>query len=284
MNKVSVYDYTDYREYLKDYFNDQKQKNRKYSYRVFAFLSGYNSSGLLKDVTTGRSNIQNLVIFKFARGLGLKKREASYFDNLVHFNQAYSIEEKNHYFENMIQSLKTDLQKQHKGEYKFCSKWYYAAIRDILSIIKFKNNYKELSRLLSPTITALEAKTAIKTMIRYQLIKRDKDGYYRSQDRITDGKVHLFNKINYQNAMLELTAKEMYHYSEKECVSSTLNFRASEEAFEKIKTEISNSNARIKEIIENCKDGNRLYQISNQLFPLSSVLTIDKKKNSKKKI
>ncbi len=268
---IKVFNYTDYRSFLKDYFNEQKRLQRKFSYRRFAMLAGYNSSGLLKDVITGRSNIQSMVIFKFSRAIGLRKRESAFFENLVHFNQARTVLEKNHYFENMMGYLAQDAHRLHAGQYEFYSNWYYTAIRDLLSIFDFKDDYKALGRQLVPSITQQEAKHAIYILVKHKFIKRDKAGFYRAaQQSIAIGpEVSSLNVANFQRAMMDLAKDAILRFPAKERNISTLTFSVSEEAMEEVKAELEASKTRIRGIIERCKGKDRICQLNIQMFPLS---------------
>ncbi|MFH1761525.1 MAG: TIGR02147 family protein [bacterium] len=86
--KVSVFDYTDYRRYLADYYTEQKEINPSFSYRYFAQKAGYNSSGMYKDIVSGRTNIKPGFIAKLSKAIRHGKREEEYFETMVLFNQA----------------------------------------------------------------------------------------------------------------------------------------------------------------------------------------------------
>ena len=76
---ISIFDYTDYRRYLADYYYNRKQLNKNFSYRYFAKKAGINSIGLYKDVVEGRQNLGRALIFKFSAAMGHAKKEAEYF-------------------------------------------------------------------------------------------------------------------------------------------------------------------------------------------------------------
>src|SRR5262249_33177209 len=94
---VTVYDYADYREFLRDRFFELKKKNPLFSYRSFNRLAGLKNSGFLKLVIEGKKNLGEIGILKMARGFKLNEVETRYFDSLVRFNQAGDGEEREHY-------------------------------------------------------------------------------------------------------------------------------------------------------------------------------------------
>ena len=70
-----VYDYSDYRAFLKDMYLFRKQHTKYFSYRAFANKAGFAAPNFLKLVTSGQRNLTNESIAKVAKGFGLKKRE-----------------------------------------------------------------------------------------------------------------------------------------------------------------------------------------------------------------
>src|SRR3989339_1826407 len=91
---ISVFHYTDFRRYLTDFYENEKKANPSFSYRAFAQRAGINSSGLYMDVASGRRPLNTGQILKFAKALGLNRKEEEYFENAVHFGQASGLEEK----------------------------------------------------------------------------------------------------------------------------------------------------------------------------------------------
>jgi uncharacterized protein (TIGR02147 family) len=99
---VKIFEYTDYRFFLKDYYAFQKRNNRGFSYRSFASLSGVAPS-LLKDVVSGRRQLTLKIMEKYADAMQLSARERDYFRILVEFVNAKSNQKKNEVFFRMMQ-------------------------------------------------------------------------------------------------------------------------------------------------------------------------------------
>src|SRR5262249_32035516 len=66
-----VYDYMDYRCFLKERFSSLKARNPLFSYRSFSRLAGTKSSGFLKLIIDGRRNLGDDGIMMVARGFKL---------------------------------------------------------------------------------------------------------------------------------------------------------------------------------------------------------------------
>jgi uncharacterized protein (TIGR02147 family) len=85
-----VYDYADYRLFLRDTYRYRKEINARFSYAVFARICGFRSSGMLRYVMCGRRNLTANSAFRIAQGLGLDLKSASYFLTLVFMGQSRS--------------------------------------------------------------------------------------------------------------------------------------------------------------------------------------------------
>src|SRR5579885_1121656 len=94
----SIYDYMDYRGFLKDQFSERKKQNPLFSYRSFNRVAGITSSAFLKQVIDGKRNLGDRGIRMIARGFKMNESERKYFESLVKFNQAETVEEKDQYF------------------------------------------------------------------------------------------------------------------------------------------------------------------------------------------
>ena len=64
----SIFEYIDYRRYLKDYYDFQKKTKKYFSYRFFAQKAGINSPILLKMVFDGKRNLSRKTLEKFISG------------------------------------------------------------------------------------------------------------------------------------------------------------------------------------------------------------------------
>src|SRR5262245_11343971 len=104
---ADLFKYLDYRRFLKDYYTEQKAKRGSaFSFRSFARLAGLSSPNFLKLVMDGKRNLGPEGIKSFAKALKLGKEESSYFENLVHFNQSATDDERNEWYKRLSASKK----------------------------------------------------------------------------------------------------------------------------------------------------------------------------------
>jgi uncharacterized protein (TIGR02147 family) len=276
--KVRVFDYTDYRKYLMDYYRERKSGSKAFSYRFFARKAGINSVGLYKDVVEGRQSLGRGLMLKFSQALELNEREAEYFANMVLFNEAASTEERKLYFRKMMASYDSKARKVDGAHFEFYSKWYYSGVRALLSYFPFAGDYAALARCLQPPIRPDQARKSIKVLEKLGFIARDSEGRYRPVDAvITSGpalaerNVQTLNVINFQKAMLLMAAKSYEGSSLKDLDMSTLTLSFSRETFQAVKKEIAALRAKIAGLAEKDPRPDRVYQMSYNLFPLTRL-------------
>ena len=102
-NPPEVYAFQDFRAYLTAWFQWKKQVQPQYSGAIFAKKAGFNSHTLLGMVIRGQRNLSATSIRAFCRALGLKAKEAIYFEKLVLLNQARNSDDQAYYFEQLQQ-------------------------------------------------------------------------------------------------------------------------------------------------------------------------------------
>ena len=102
----SLYKYDDYRHFLKDYYEQAKEENPRYSFQQFAKAAGLNSPNYLKIIIDGTRDLTVANIHRFAKALRLTPAETDFFEALVLMNQSSEeLEEK--YYRARIQKLRS---------------------------------------------------------------------------------------------------------------------------------------------------------------------------------
>jgi uncharacterized protein (TIGR02147 family) len=270
---VSIYDYTDYRLYLRDYYEEQKAKNPAFSYRYFARKAGFNSSGLYKDIVDGRTGITRSLILRFATAMKLSPKQQEYFETMVYFNEARTVEEKKLYFERLMKYHNSKAFRVDASQYEYYSKWYYIAIREILAIGNFKDDYAAIAQALNPTIRKEQAGKAIKVLKKLGLIQKDKSGYYKAVDKIltTGTEIKSLAIANFQKTMMDLAKDAIDRHSAQNRNISTVTFSVSKDTYNDIKAELDTCRKRILSMVERSENGDRVCQLNIQLFPLTKI-------------
>lgn len=271
---LNIYAFTDYRAYLKAFYRMKKRSKRGYSYRAFAMAAGLSSENHLWQVITGRRSLSNGSIRKFAKGLRLKKHEAEFFENLVLFNQARTHEEKNHYYRRMASS-KRYIEARHleRDQYEYFSKWYYAAVRELVLLPDFQEDARWIAAKLSPRITVKEAEASLELLQRLGLLGRDAEGrLVQTQQNLTSGyEVNSIAVVNYHRQMLEKAGESLERVRAPLRDVSALTVAVSQEKIAEVKRRLHEFKRELHAFMTEGEDADVVYQLNLQLFNLSEV-------------
>ena len=270
-----IFEYLDYRGFLKDYYNAKKEANPAFSLRVFSDKIGFKAKDFISRVMNGDKNLSNQSIPKVASGLRLGKHETEFFVALVKFNQAETTEERNGAFEEMQAVLKVVrfAEKQHllgHTQYMVYSHWRHLTIRSLIGMYGFDGDYETLARRVHPRITAEEAKKSVKLLEDCQLINKNKNGKYElTESAITTGdRTSKLALRGFHQQCLKLAADSIDRDPPGKRHISGLTLGISQEGYERIVERINAFRKEIALIAEEDKNSDKVFQLQFALFPV----------------
>jgi uncharacterized protein (TIGR02147 family) len=264
----SVYDYLDYRKYLKDVISKRIEANPSYSVRAFAKNIGL-SATLVNRILNGHRNISKATLPFFLSGLHLSEKEGEYFELLVSFNQAKIAQYKRIGFDQIMHFRRLNLKRLQPIEYEFYHEWYHSVIREILSMMpESQVSSAQIAKRLIPEISAREARKSIRLLQKIGLIKKSNGKFIQTDAFISTGLKWESSIINaFQLKMAELGVEAIERFPKNQRDISTLTVSLSAESLERIKALIKSVRDNILE--EAKTGGDRVYQINFQVFPVS---------------
>ncbi len=278
---INIYDYTNYRTYLKDYY-DFKKAESGFTYRDFARLAGMNSTSWLLLLIKGAKNLSAESILRVCKALNLGKAETEYFKMMVPFTQAKTNAVKDHYFQSMLaHKRRLKISRVEEEQYAYYTKWYHPVVRSLSAKMDFRNaqdgqgghDWNKLARSLIPPITARQAKQSVELLVKLGMITVDPEGRYSLASAVvsTGDEVASLNVVNYHKQVSRL-AEDAHDLSVKEERDiSALTLGISETAFQNIKTRIQTFRKEIMELAQNAVDADRVYQFNFQFFPVGKA-------------
>jgi uncharacterized protein (TIGR02147 family) len=268
---VDLYAYTDYRKFLRDYYEAKRAVQKEFTHRHIAQAIGFKSTGTFAQILQGKTNISPNTLARFVDFLGLKKDEAAYLELLVLFNQSKGHSEKKRYFERIIAFPKSNLKQVDSTQYAFYEKWYYSVIREVLAFHPFVDDYRELARMLEPPIATAEAKEAVKLLEELGLIRKNEQGVYAKTDPvITSGYDTRSLAVNqFIIETLDLAKVALDKLPREERSLSALTLSLPEDGYAMIEEKIKTFRRELLELARNCADPKRVVQVNFQIFPVT---------------
>lgn len=272
-----IFDYQNYREYLRDYYEEKKASDSTFSYQNFSRKAGFASKSFIFNVINGRKNLSRTSVVKICESLKLSKSRAAYFENLVYFNQASNFTERNFYFGklnavvpaanrgNVVRKLRMD-------QYEFYSKWYHTVIRSLIDLFPEVKDHSQFAGMVYPAITGKQVLKSVELLVRLGLVEK-KDGTYKVNDRIlsTGREVESLAVTSFHLECMELAAKALKEVPADRRNVSGLTLGISAKAYDRICEIIHSCQKEILDIAERDTGSDRVYQLNFHLFPVSGM-------------
>ena len=271
---VNVFEYLDYRAFLRDAYGDLKARQRGFSYRWFSRKAGMSSPNFLKLVIEGQRNLTPKSVDKFAAALGLNTQESSFFSELVSFNQASTPAEKNRHFERIgkFRSHRA-VRRLERDTFEYLSRWYYPAIRELVGCAEFREDPEWIASQLRPKITVAQARKAIDVLLELGVLERDENGTLVQGEPLlsTGPEVRSLAVGNFHRQMMERAAAAIEAFERTDREISGVTVALSREGFEMFKEKIHQLRAELLELSAEQREPTRVVQFNFQAFPLAVV-------------
>lgn len=268
----SVYDYMDYRIYLKTYYTRAKQHTRHMSFRYLSRRSGFRSPNYLKLVMDGERNLSMDGAGKVADALDLCGDEATFFLNLVSFSQSDDHDERNALFTQLTSHREfRQARRIDQAMFEYLSHWFYPAIREMVARHDFIEDPAWIARQLHPPITSAQATRALTLLDELELITRDEQGRYRRHDpHLTTGhEVASLAVGNYHRQMTSLAMDAMQTVRAADRYLSAMTMCVDAAHFELLRARILSFREEMLSLCEQSSQPDRVYQFNLQFFPLT---------------
>lgn len=272
MNRPSIFEYSDYRAFLKEMFQYRKETTPGYSHRCFARMAGFASPNFLKLVIDGKRNLTSASIAQVAKGFKLKKPEREFFETLVYMNQAEDLAEKNHYYRKMIAMTPRGGIKTIDGaQYDYFSRWYLPVIRELVIFGDRSQTAEQIAARLDPPVRVKDVEKAMERLMQLGLIRKDDQGRWEQNEALlrTEPEVKSVLVANFHREMIRLAdaAIERFPAAQRDITALTLSI--DKDRLRELKEKIAAFRQEILENFSRDANPNQVIQINFQMFPVT---------------
>ncbi len=266
-----VLQYTNYRVYLRDYYEYKKKTVSAFSLRFFAEKAGLSSHAHLKLAIDGKRNITKNTVTKLIHGLGLENQRAAYFESLVFFNQATTDEDKKIYYAQLVKaSPRSKLHKMDSAQLRIFKEWHHSAILEMVGLKDFRPIPEQISKRLRGLITPAQATESLNLLLELGLLVKTANGYRQSNPLITtDDEVQDIMVKMYHNQMLALSTRMLNDLPGEERDVSALTFGIKRSDFANLKKHLQLMRKELLDFSAKAGEAEEIVQINLQLFPLT---------------
>lgn len=262
--------YLDFRSYLKDWFLFRKESQPGYSMRSFARnpALGISSTSFMTHLMKGARNLTQRQRLAFITALKLNGPEAEYFDFLVQFNQAKTLDEKNYFFAHLSRHRGSRAKMLLEGQYAFFAEWHHSVIWNYLGLKGAEAAPARIAAHLAEELPAEKIKESLDLLLGMGLIKRTANGFdVAERHLVTDKSILGQVAKDYHRAFLRLAAGALDRFPPERRQFKVLAFSVSDKGFAAVKQRIEAFLQEVREIVDRDEEMNQVNVLNIQLFP-----------------
>ena len=272
MAMPKIFEYTDFRKYLKDVFKEQKDLNNSFSHRYAAVKLGLSTSNFLWLVMQGKRNLNPSHCLKLSELFKHTPKESDYFENMVLFGQAKTHREKDRHFTRMTALRKnSNVGRIEERHYTYLSNWYNSVVRELVTQKDFKKDYNTLAKRIRPRITESQARKSVELLLELGFIKEKGGRFVQSTPIVSTGpEVSSLAAINFHRTMGRLAIESLDSLGKDERNITACLVGLSKESYKKAVDAIADCRSRILAIAEDEKEPAQVFAVNFQCFPVST--------------
>lgn len=270
----SLFAYTDYRLFLRDWYAEKKQGSRHFSLRMLAEKSGFKARDFLLRVMRGDRNLSLDGAQKLSKYFRFSEKQADYFQTLVQFNQAANTAEKEECWRRLSEIQKYGShQKLRHEQFEYFSSWYHSAIRSLLTVMDCDDDWEKVARLLDPPITPKQAKDSVDLLLRLGLLQREGRGRYTvSHPALSTGdEVASLAVAGFHKASMDLVRRSIDRHPAPARDISGVTMSLSRDGFRRIKSELQAFRKKVMAIASEDRAEDMVYQLNLHFIPLTKA-------------
>lgn len=223
-------------------------------------------------VMKGLRNLTEESLNKFVVGLSLNKQEQEFFRNLVFFNQAKTHQDKNLYYQRLLQSKKFgQLKPIEKNHYEYYSAWYHPAVRELIASKNFDGTPEWIAKRLSPTITPAQAAKSIALLVQIGFIEKTGANKWRQATSVVSTGPKLTSVVvhNYHKNLLDLSKAVMDRLSMDHRDVSSLTLGVSRDKLVQLRDKIREFRQDILKMVANETEPEEVVLLNIQFYPVT---------------
>jgi uncharacterized protein (TIGR02147 family) len=228
---------------------------------------------VLKDIMAGRRRLSPAVMQKYAAAMKLTPKETEYFGAVVQFVNSKSNDEKNRHFTRMLRLHgNSTIKFIDKEQYEFYRCWYHSALREMVTLPDFREDYDWIAKRCAPRITAAQAKKSVEVMLQLGILRRNARGKLEVADTVISSEYEIKSFVlrNFHTEMLELAKGALERFEPHEREISSLTLGVSNKCYERIKERIRTFKQELLTmVVDDTSDSETVCQCNFQLFPLT---------------
>lgn len=266
-----LFEYLDYRTYLRDLFEELKRTKAFFSFRFAEAKLGIDASNLAK-VLAGKRPLPRKAVARLAEMAGWSRKETEYFDLLIRFNRARNDKAARDLFAKLQALQEPGGTRLEADQLDFYGHWRHTAVYALLDCVDFRGEgHAELAQRFVPPLSVRDLKDSLALLERLGLIRRLPNGRLAPVPRVlTSGEKWRAMAIQqFQQETLELAGKALTDMPRAQRDISTLTFSLNRRDLAAAREVTREYRKAMMKLAEGSAQADQVFQLNVQFFPLS---------------
>jgi uncharacterized protein (TIGR02147 family) len=268
-----IYSFHDYREYLAKLLDFLKSEGAGLSLRSLADQAEI-SVATLSMILSDQRNLTKDLVNKLRLPLGLDLAESSYLNLLTVLTDDHDPKARVKALKGLqkFEGYKAHNNKELEA-FRYLSKWYYVAIRELATLPGFKAEVSWIQGQLSSKLSPVEIRGALDFLFDNKFLVKTKGGQVKALTKSVDclGGVYRLSLAQFHSQIFEQGIESIHrdHRDERMILGHT--FCVSDAGYQKISQLIGETLQKIQDIESQDQKPDRLYHVGLAAFPLSKA-------------
>ena len=263
----------DPRAFLLALFDHLKLTSADYTYVRYATDLGFAPTGIMNQIVRGRRPLATKTAKAITTALGLTGREKKYFLTLVDYCRAKDSRERETLFRKLVaikeEVVATPLE---RDVLEYFGEWFHPVLREMVGMAGFTSDPNWIAEHLVPRIRPEQARKSLELLERLGFISCETaTGRYiqREKTLATPRDVESLGVTRYHQHMIEIGKESLTRIPGEDRSISAIAVRVSPERARKMMDAVYEFQLRMLAEADSEPDGERVYQLNIQLFPVT---------------
>jgi uncharacterized protein (TIGR02147 family) len=267
----SIYDYSDFRAYLLDWYTQEKQRRGKFTKaQVSRELGLPNSRNYFSDLLGGKE-LSDTFLERLISLLALPREPARYFRALVNFQQAATPEKREEALDLLVSLNRSPRTILGDDRMEYFRQWWHGAVRALLDTGNYGDEPERIARALTPSITPAQARDSLALLARLDLVRMH-DGFWKPSEQAVSSPDGLRDEllVELQIQQLDLVRKSLLKRKAPARFVATNIVSVSHDGFRHLLERMEKTRSEVRSIVHKDTDpARRVCQIVLALVPLT---------------
>lgn len=271
----SVFEYTDYRHFLRDLYLSKKESRSGYSYRRFAADLGFSASNHIHLIISGKRHLSQDGVDKLKHYLRWSAQQKKFFEHLLFLARAETTDAKVRHQIELDKILGKRRKMVHPDQYLYFSTWYIPVLRELFALKTFTPTLTWMMQTVTPAINKSQIKDGLDVLKRLGMIVKDgtrfrqSAAYIATLPELTSDMVH-----HYHKALLKLSMRALNGPADERDIS-LMTISLSKTQFAWLKQRMADFRSEIEQELQTSDElPTQVVQLNLQLFPVTRSIDV----------